>query len=104
MRALAHDPLIGDKSTPIRSTAYQLRDNCHQYGLFTVGSIIKTFQLLFTLLVIQTQNANALTSTSSTQQRLPLHLIHRLLYIFYSTKCQLTCPSKELILEPNHSK
>ena len=59
MRALPHVSLIGDKHTPTRSTAYRLRDKGHQYGLFMVGGIIKTFQLLFTLLAIQTLNANA---------------------------------------------
>ena len=54
--------------------AYQLRDNGHQWDLFTVGSVIKTFQLLFTLYVIRTLNADALTSQKITHNQDFLHI------------------------------
>ena len=76
MRVLPHVSLIGDKCTLIRSTPYQLCDNSYRWCLFTVGSIIKMLQLLFTLLVIRTLNADALTWISFMQPTLPFHLFH----------------------------
>ena len=69
---------------PIRSTADQLHNNDHRWGLFLVGSIISTFQLLFTLLVIQTLNADVLTLKKSRFKQDFLHIFSPSLIYFYN--------------------